>query len=150
MIWPEVKNHFSTRFGEWVGGFGLLLWGLLCLSNEAIFKTVPVFISMAEDAPYYVWGGLAASVGILRIVFLIINGTWKRSAHLRAIGAGLSALVLATVFFGYAGSEYPPPSLGLIFPLLALDLKSLWSAAGEAKHSDLEHYDSSKNKEILI
>jgi hypothetical protein len=92
---------------------------------------------MAELAAQEVWGWTAVLIGLLRMLFLFINGTWRRSAHLRATGSALSAIFWAAVFGSYLTLGNVIPNLATIGILLALDIYSLWFASEDAKRSDI-------------
>lgn len=132
-----MKEHLQSRFAEWTVGAALICWGLIVLSNPTLFATTSIYSAMTDIAPQTIWGYTAVLIGLLRITFLIINGTWRRSAHLRAIGSGLSACLWAALWSSYFALDNPVPNLATIGALLALDIYSVWFAAADAKHSDL-------------
>ncbi len=138
MTLKPIREHFKLRFSEWIIGLMLLLWGITLLINTSLFEVYQAaFSSMSHIASQKLWGLMAVGIGLLRLIFLIINGTWRRSAHLRAIGSGLSACIWTAVWSSYLNSDTLLPGLWSVGALIALDLFSLWYAAGDAKQSDL-------------
>lgn len=138
MTLKSIREHFKLRFSEWIIGLMLLLWGVTLLINTSLFEVYPAaFNSMSDITTQKIWGIMAIGIGLLRLIFLIINGTWRRSAHLRAIGSGLSACIWTVVWSSYLNSDTLLPGLWSVGALIALDLFSLWYAAEDAKHSDL-------------
>jgi hypothetical protein len=133
----EFKYYFKLRFAEWVSGVCILIWGLLALINEPIFSIIPVFMSMAETLPYYVWGGLATLAGTIKIIFLIINGSWRRSTHLRVFGSMISVFCWGAILINFITIDYISPNIALAFALVSADIFSLWYASAEAKEADL-------------
>lgn len=136
-MWKALREHLKERFNEWAVGLGLLLWGAVTLTNPGYFNTSPAFTELLALASQPLWGYTAIILGMIRVVFLIINGTWRRSAHLRAVGSGLSAIFWASVFGSYLTIGQITPNLATVGALLALDMYSLWFAAEDAKYSDL-------------
>jgi hypothetical protein len=138
-----IKQHFKDRHAEWIVGIALIFWGTIVLGNPDLFTQVGLYHKMVNLASQKVWGYCAVAIGTLRITFLIINGTWKRSAHLRALGSGLSACLWAAIWSSYFTLDNIVPNLATIGALLALDIYSVWSASAEAKHSDIRTKEDS-------
>lgn len=133
----SAAQHFKERMSEWLIGFGLFAWGCIVISRPGYFETTPALANMINLAPQEVWGWAAGLIGLTRLVFLFINGTWRRSAHLRAIGSSLSATFWAAVLSSYTMLGAPIPNLATIGALLALDIAATWFAAEDAKRSDI-------------
>lgn len=127
---------------EWALATGMLGWGFLALAADGLFKMqeffAPLLGIMSQDA----WGIIVAAVGLVRLVFLVINGAWRPSAHIRAIGCALGAMFWATLFVCALALQWLTPSTALFFTLLVTDVTSLWFSAGDAKLADL----SARNK----
>lgn len=134
---PDFKFYFKQRFAEWVSGTAIFIWGYLILGVGPQFNTVPIFISMNNMAPYYIWATYAMFVGFTKILFLLINGTWRRSVHLRTIGSVLSVTLWAALLISYIGASYVTPNSALVGALISADIFALWNSSAEAKRSDL-------------
>lgn len=148
MFVKSIKEHLKNRFAEWAIGIGLFSWGIVVVAHPDIFATLSTFENMLNIAPQYVWGWTAILIASIRLIFLTINGTWRRSAHLRAIGSALSASFWTGVWASYLYSENPLGNLGLatVGTMVAIDLYSLWFAAEDAGNSDR---NTKVDKEIL-
>ena len=133
----SAREHFRARFGEWVVGLGLFTWGVLVLAAPSeYFSQAPLLVNMAKLMPQDTWGWCATAVGGLRLTFLAINGTWRRSAHLRALGSGLSAVMWAGMLGSYLTMGSIVANMALVATLMSADIYSLWYAAEDAGHSD--------------
>lgn len=125
------------RTPEWVVGAITVCWGASAFVDS--FADVPrhmmdsaFFAPLTYWMPQRSWGAFAFVVGLVRIAFLIVNGSRPRgSTTLRALGAGLSA----TFWFGLAaGAAALPWSSGAVWTyggLFTFDAISLFRAARE-------------------
>lgn len=84
------------------------------------------------------WGILATLIGLVRLLFLFINGRWRPSAHIRALGAIFGCLTWGMLFMSTLSVDWVTPITSLYATLLGLDLLALWYCAGDAKLADLE------------
>lgn len=73
----RLPHVFGPRWPEWTGSFSALLAGMGLLHPYPAFENNDAF-AMFTWAPEWVWGLVLISVGILRLVGLIINGRRKR------------------------------------------------------------------------
>ena len=148
MFVSAIKEHFKVRFGEWIVALALFGWGLVVITTPQLFQNSSIYVNMGRLAPQDLWGWSATIIGAIRLTFLTINGTWRRSAHLRAIGAGLSACVWAAIIGSYLTLDHRIPNIFTVGALLALDIYSLWFATADAKVSDVHsrgRHDNPKN-----
>ena len=141
-----IKQHFRKRFGEWIVGAGLFGWGIGVFLAPPEVLAAPIYISMARMGNLELWASIAVMVGALRLVFLVINGAWRKSAHLRAIGSGLSAVVFAAMLGSYLTTGMIIPNIFLVLPLLVADIQALWYATEEAASSDIKRDNLKKSK----
>lgn len=138
MLIVRFGYTFRERAPEWATSFGMLLWGLMTLaSSPSLFHIQsffhPLLLIMAQPA----WGLLAAIAGTVRLVFLIINGAWRPSAHIRALGCVLGSMLWGSLLVASLSLPWLTPTIASYVTLLALDLLSLWFSAGDAKLADL-------------
>jgi hypothetical protein len=142
MMFQAAREHLQKRFTEWVIAFALIAWGVLLLSHPGYFDTNVLFATMASIAGPGAWGSAAIFIGGLRVVFLTINGTYRQSGHIRAVGSGLSAVMWATIWGSYLANciitGYYVVNLATVGALLLIDIYSLWFAAEDAKRADNE------------
>lgn len=138
MILIRFRETFRERATEWLLATGLLAWGLLTISSPGLFEQQVFFHPLLRMMSQDIWGGLAAITGIVRLVFLVINGAWRPSAHIRAIGAFLGSVIWANLLIAGFSLEWMTPTSGLYALLLGLDVLTIWFAAGDAKLADLD------------
>lgn len=89
---------------------------------------------MSQD----MWGYLTFSVGLFRLIFLTINGRWRPSVHLRALGAIAGVTIWASlVVVSALHLPEKAPSIAIYSVLTIFDGMALWWAAGDAKLADI-------------
>ncbi len=142
MIVVRFKETFRERMPEWVQAVGMLLWGLLVIMSVGVFDSQtfyqPLLLLMSQTS----WGVLSMAVGGIRLVFLVINGAWRPSAHIRAIGCVLGCMLWSSLVISALSLPWLSSSVAVYSILLALDLFSLWFSAGDAKLADLRAKDN--------
>jgi hypothetical protein len=113
-------------------------WGILTLLNsDALFNNHIYFKSLLEITSQHTWGLIAAVLGAIRIVFLIINGAWRPSAHIRALGSIVGSFLWAVLSLATLSMDWVTPNMVFFTAFLAFDLYSLWFSAEDAKLADL-------------
>lgn len=143
-----ISEHFPTRASEW-GFSGLLIWlGALFLEYPALFDASLSYGGLARIADETVWGSACITIGLLRLVALVVNGTFagtwygRWSPHVRAACAFLSCGIWFPVFAGFLASERWPLLIvcyaGVVFALDAYNIRRVWTDAGRAvkAHAD--------------
>jgi hypothetical protein len=137
MVWEvSFASKFRERMPEWILSLGLLLWGLFLLLpvNYAVYEPMHVLLSLSTVAVY---SSIAIIVGSIRLIFLIINGAWRPSAHIRALGCIASSFIWSGLLVGSIVSTLPTTSVVYLM-LLTFDIVSLWFAAEDAKIADIK------------
>ncbi|MDR7036093.1 hypothetical protein J2X36_000829 [Methylobacterium sp. BE186] len=86
-----ITSLNKTRSTEWLLAFVAIAWGYGVLSPSAVFE-LPAYRLFGELMRETAWGALAVSIACLRLVGLAINGWWRRSPLIRAVGSLLSGL----------------------------------------------------------
>lgn len=80
----------------------LLAWCIIGWSSSTfIFGGVmngPVYAAMLAIAPEGVWGSFGICFGGMRIVALIVNGSWRRTPLFRFAGAAVGMMWWYTIF----------------------------------------------------
>lgn len=137
MIILRFQETFRERMPEWIQSVGMLCWGLVVLAADGLFEEVHYFETLLLIMSQVEWAFLAIVVGAIRLIFLIINGAWRPSAHIRAIGCVLGSLLWGTMLVASLSLEYLTPSIVIYGVMLSLDLLSLWFSAGDAKLADI-------------
>lgn len=107
MIALRMPSHFPVRSTEWMLGAMKLSWGLLLLLPYDVFRapgTAAMMRGMAALAPQVVWGWIGFIAGIFHLSALWVNGTRRRSPHLRAFCSGVGVLFWFQVTIGLFSS----------------------------------------------
>ncbi len=145
--YDRLMHRFPGRAVEW--GESLILstvgWTLLIAQTPALF-TRPYFQHMASMASQEVWGYGCLTIGLLRVVFLFVNGTMPRtSSYLRAIGAFFSIFCWFSISYGLAQHEFV--GLGMsVFPWLLIgDMYSLHRASTDMRLADNVSRENKRN-----
>lgn len=137
MIIVRFKKTFRERMPEWIQATGMLLWGLLCLGNPGLFESREFYFPLMLIMPQLAWGAIATLTGIARLVFLVINGAWRPSAHIRAIGCAFGTMLWGSLLVSALSLEWVSTAVAVYLMLTITDILSLWFAAGDAKLADL-------------
>jgi hypothetical protein len=130
----------KTRPLEWMLATILLLWGVEIMRPTTVFD-VPFYGVMKLLLRETTWGAIAVVIGALQMLGLGINGWWRRSPIIRAVGSfcsGLFWLALCVLMFmghqRYGG--YLPVGVTAFYPVFFLFEGWCVAAAG---------YDMQKN-----
>ena len=138
MISVRFKDTFRERLPEWISSFSLMGWGIILLSVSPLNWQQEYFNLLDNIATQETWGLVAVSLGLLRIIALAVNGLWRPTAHLRALGALGGVIVWMTIFVSYFNLDWNPPSMAIKAGMVVTDLIALWYAAGDAKLADIK------------
>jgi hypothetical protein len=122
---------------EWVLATGMVAWGLIALASSTVFSSQEFFQALSEFMPFMAWGALAVLVGVVRLIFLVINGAWRPSAHIRAVGCFAGSLFWGSLLIASLKLTWLTPNTAIFATALGLDLISLSFASGDAKLADL-------------
>lgn len=137
IIVKGFRQTFRDRFPEWVLSIALFWWGIFALVNPDSFQYSILLSSILRIATQEVWGWIATVLGSIRIIFLIINGAWRPSAHIRTIGAILGSGFWSMMILSSFDITWLLSNSVLFIGFLAFDLYSLWFSAEDAKLADL-------------
>lgn len=137
MLSIRFRETFRERMPEWVVAVGMTTWGLTTLNSGDLFTTSKFFHPLLLVMNQTEWGVMALTVGLARLLFLVINGAWRPSAHIRAVGCILGAMLWSNLLIATLSLEWLTPTVAMPATLLFIDIISLWFAAGDAKLADL-------------
>lgn len=135
MITVRFCETWPLRRAEWMLAFVLLGCGIVFavepkLTNEASFR------SILDLMPRAAWATWAIVVGVLRLAMLYINGNWRASPHLRALGAFLACFIWCALMIRAAVNPILIPSAACWPIFLLFDSCAAYSAAGDARCAD--------------
>lgn len=138
-VTKSIRDTFPTRASEWALAAMLFLWSVVLNLNEDLFETGATYGALAAIMPQSKWGNLCLVVGGGRLVVLAINGAWRRSPHLRAGSAFISALFWFEISIGALQGGGFGTALAIYPVLFLLDCFNAIRAFGEAGLSDANH-----------
>lgn len=134
MLLLHARQHFPARYSEWFLASILLTIGLLLLRPENIFAQSPAYVGLARIANQTTWGWFCFVFGALRIVALIVNGSWVPSSyHLRAFTAFISCFFWFQFTLGLMATGNPTLMLATAPWLFLSDMVNCHRAASEAR-----------------
>ena len=136
MLYVKFKDTFRERASEWALSLTILGYGLITFSEKGTFVGKPFFAPLLRLMDQEHWAWTLITIGLIRFIFLVVNGAWRPSAHIRALGCAMGAMVWGSFFVSAFGLDYVTPTLCIYGMLVGLDLLSLWFAAGDAKMAD--------------
>jgi hypothetical protein len=145
----HFKDTVRERVPEWISAACLIIWGSLLLSETSILWETQYFNILSSIASQAVWGYTSITVGLFRLISLAINGIWRPTAHLRALGALLGCIIWSGVLISYLGLDWNPPVIASKSAMLALDISALWFCAGDAKLADLRAQELAKSRNLV-
>ncbi len=130
---------FRERSSEWVSAIAMLFWGLLTfIASHSLFQEKEWFAPLLSIASQNVWAFLILLAGLIRVAFLIINGAWRPSAHIRALGSISGIILWSALLMASISLSFITPTTAVYAALLGLDILSLWFSAGDAKLADMQ------------
>ena len=138
MITLRFKYTFRERIPEWITSIALIVWGMILLGETPALWDMQYFSALSNIASQKTWASITIIAGVFRVIALGINGAWRPTAHMRAIGALMGALVWAAIIISYLTLNWNPPAIAAKGALLALDISGLWFASGDAKLADIK------------
>lgn len=137
-VYNKPLFPFRARATEWCLSFALIVWGIIALSVPGLFHIDPYYSSLLTLATQSFMGISATVLGLIRVVFLIINGAWRPSAHIRSVGCILGTMVWGSLaIYPAIIADYFSPTSGIYVMLCLMDLLSLWFASEDAKLADI-------------
>lgn len=122
-----VQQHFTARRSEWALAFGLTGWGFVVAKPTVLFASSPAYASMANMADEQTWGYGAFCAGLLRLIALVVNGTFpgtiygRYSPLVRSLAAYGCCAIWAAITIGLYATPADAPGMWIYFSLFCLD-----------------------------
>lgn len=136
MIVVRFQQTFPLRIAEWLMSAILIGWGVILALNSDVFARSPAMVELAHNAPQGYWAVGMLALGLMRFAMLVVNGAWRASPHLRALGAFLTCFVWLQISFGLARSGVPNVGLAVYPWFLLLDTYNVFRAMSDARVAD--------------
>jgi len=135
-----VKNHFRSRFWEWLLT-GMLAWvGFVILGPDDVFSQSQAYAVMRTLAPEDTWGLIIVVVAGARGAALFLNGTFaafrRFSPLVRAVASGLSGFAWSFIAMGLWQGDGVYIGAATYFGLMVGDfflLSEILEEAGDAE-----------------
>lgn len=144
-ITSSLKETFPVRATEWALAAILFLWGVVLVVNPTLFITGESYKNLNDLMRQDTWASLCILVGGLRLMMLAINGTWRRSPHMRIVGAFVSCFFWFQISIGIAQSGVFGTGLAVYPVLFFLDTYNVFRATRDAGAVDYIHSRKTDN-----
>jgi hypothetical protein len=132
----RFSETWPARRVEWLLAICLFGIGVVYAFDANLFAQ-PLYSVHSKIMPRETWATLAILVSSVRLCFLFVNGTWRRSPHLRAAGAFFSCLLWAELTL----AVWQAPIVGatvVIWPVFfCFDVHVALAAISEAARRDV-------------
>lgn len=131
------KYSFRERAPEWILSIGLLIWGVSLALHPGLFEAVGYYRPLLNIMSQQGWVVATMGIALFRLISLSINGLWRPTTHMRAIGAIGGVTIWSSLFIiSLLNQNARATGVGTFGMLLAFDFLALWWAAGDAKVVD--------------
>jgi hypothetical protein len=144
-----VTDHFPARRPEWVLAAMLAGWGvILGMPTSNVFELVPAFSGLKAIASEVIWAWICLLLGSIRLLALIVNGTFYTTAygrfspHVRGALAFLSCFIWTAISVSTYSSELATTGLVIYPGLLFLEFTNVMAAVQDAAEVDRSHADA--------
>ena len=135
MIALRFPAHFPVRATEWMMACMKTSWGFVLLLPFDAFSQ-PSMAAMAQIARQSTWGWVAFIAGILHFTALYVNGTRRRSPHLRAICSAIGVMFWFQVCLGMYGTGVINTGMAIYPWLTIFSVRNVVAAMRDARLSD--------------
>jgi hypothetical protein len=136
MMIVKLQKTFPIRVMEWLLAGIMFSWSIVCWQLTPAEWSSPIYSGLARFADANTWAFFAFWLGAMRLAALTINGAWRPSPHLRAVGAFLACFMWLQISLGMITADIR--ALGIaVFPwLLLADIYNVFRASHDARVSD--------------
>lgn len=135
MITLRFPDHFPVRATEWMLASMKISWGFILLLPFPIFDQ-PLLAALARMAGQHTWGWAAFTAGFLHLTALYVNGTRRKSPHVRAFCSGVGVVFWILVCRGMFAPGIPSTGWAIYPWLVIFSVRNVWTAMEDARRSD--------------
>jgi hypothetical protein len=146
-----IADHFPVRFSEWTMTYALFGLGWVLWLDPLTFDKTASFAEMARWADERTWALVCMAAAFLRLIALVVNGTFKDhfpySPHLRGFASLVACTFWGQVTLGIVVSAYNSGGAwtGLVIYSAAMltDMWNLfrsWADIGSSKAARLREW----------
>jgi hypothetical protein len=128
----SLRETFPIRASEWALATILLNWSIILAANPDLFADRASYANLARFASQETWALLCLLAGVGRLLVLLINGAWRRTPHLRAIGAFVSCFFWFGITLGFAQNDLWSTGMAVYPVFLLLDGYNIFKAITDA------------------
>lgn len=136
----RVKQSVNAKPFEWFFALCTIAWGVGLGNPIPSFDLSPSYRVFASLMSELHWAVICFVGGFVRCVIITINGSWFRSATLRAL-ASLTTLALwlcSTIAFGLAGTGTPASLIYALF--FIFEFQCMLNAGYESGRSEVSEW----------
>lgn len=137
MLVLRLAEHFAERASEWILSGILVTLGISVLLMNHDVWSLPPYHGLAALMPQWLCGALSTAIGLARICALYVNGTRRRSPHLRALGAFLAGFFWLQLTLGLLAAPQWALSAAIVPWLFVAEVWNVYRAARDARLSDM-------------
>lgn len=134
----RLPSHFPVRATEWFLAAMKTSWGVLLLLAPDIFTaqpTAPLFTGFSFF-PQVLWGWIALTAGTFHLGALYVNGTRRRSPHVRGFCSGVGTVFWSLVLYGLIKTGVLNTGLAIYPWFVAFSVYNIVRAMHDAGLSD--------------
>lgn len=132
-LWEGAADRFRDRKLEWYSALAMVSVGLWLLREPSTFDLAP-YTTIRSMLSETAWGWLLTCIGVARLLVLGVNGALERgSPYLRALAAGICAVLYIVLVTGYWLSGLPSVVIPLLACLVPFEFATIVQAATRAQ-----------------
>lgn len=130
----SIQDTFEARASEWMLTFATISLAVVFFFNEPMFYREAFDGLRQINSNHVVWAAVLGTIGVTGLVVLLINGSYWRTPHFRAIMAFLRAGVWFFLALGFVRNG--SVMIALVPWIFFLDAYNAKRAAREAGQSE--------------
>ncbi len=131
----DMRSHFGSRAWEWILAGMMLGVSYQFLSGGDTVASTRSYAVLAWMGDDDMWGETALTIGGLRLVALIINGSFRRSRYVSPVVRLAASMASIAYWFALCGGLYLVNPHAITVPILfGLILGEAFTASNIAHH----------------